>query len=327
MTRDELLGTLTTLFGDGAWPKPLHLLKGIELVRGGSTHREAARAVGTIARTITEAIEAPDDVAAALGISLYEIDQDHRIRSARMLGQLLLGHCAELAFEEIYKREMGSEEFELRDIREGRTDTDYRLYNGQSRPVYRINIKFHGSPFRRAKELVGLDPENCFALATYKIQSALQKQHDEGLPYFFAIVGVPNLTGEVVGQSIPSALVDLVALLTQAPKGKSVRTFEDAAVRHLSESRTKIFQETYERIRNAGWYILSARRANKLLRELLFDRVFALRIRNFARAFRGAELDMHFSLSADLIALRTFLTTLREEGQQKITTLLERGDY
>ena len=70
-----------------------------------------------------------------------------------------------------------------------------------------------------------------------------------------------------------------------------------------------------------------ARRADKLLRELLFERVFALRMRGFARVFGGAELDMHFSLSKDLIPLKQFLATLREGGPQRVTTLMERGDY
>jgi hypothetical protein len=47
-----------------------------------------------------------------------------RGRAGQMLGQLLLGRCAEIAFERIYKSEMHSEEFELRDLREGHR---YRL--------------------------------------------------------------------------------------------------------------------------------------------------------------------------------------------------------
>jgi len=39
------------------------------------------------------------------------------------------------------------------------------------------------------------------------------------------------------------------------------------------------------------------------------------------------ELDMHFSLSKDLTFLRTFLATLRTDGPQRITTLLEREEY
>lgn len=35
---------------------------------------------------------------------------------------------------------------------------------------------------------------------------------------------------------------------------------------------------------------------------------------------------MHFSLSQDLIPLTVFLTTLREAGQAKVVTFLERGE-
>jgi hypothetical protein len=283
--------------------------------------------VGTNQASLVAAKEAPDPVKAVLGLGLNEIDERYRRRAAQILGQLLLGRCAEIAFEQIYKEEMHSEEFDLRDLREGRTDTDYRLHNGRGRPIYRVNIKFHGSPFRRASEMVGLDTADCFALATYKINSAIEKQKQEGLPYFFAIVGVPNLTGESVGHDIPAFFVETVALVDQAPKGSSKRDLEDAIVQRLVESGHSVFQDTVERIRTADWYVLSARRADKLLRELLFERVFALRMRSFARVFGRAELDMHFSLSRDLIPLKQFLATLREGGPQRVTTLMERGDY
>jgi hypothetical protein len=48
---------------------------------------------------------------------------------------------------------------------------------------------------------------------------------------------------------------------------------------------------------------------------------------HLSRRFRGAELDMHFSLSADLTPLNTYLETLRVSGYPRATTLLERGDY
>ena len=244
-----------------------------------------------------------------------------------MLGQLLLGRCAEAAFENIYQHEMQANELELRDVRESRTDTDYRLYNGMGRPVYRINIKFHGARFRRARELVGIEPQDCFPLATYKIHSALQKQDAEGLPYFFAVVSVRDLSGEKVGREIPSRLVEAVAFVHQAPRTTKKRDFEDRAVRFLISTNAPVFRETYARIRAAEWRVLSARKADGLLRSSLFDRVFALRIRGFARQFRSAELDMHFSLSQDLVPLRTFLAVLRREGSAKVITLLERGEF
>ncbi len=72
---------------------------------------------------------------------------------------------------------------------------------------------------------------------------------------------------------------------------------------------------------------MSARRADKILKEKLFDRVFALRVRNFTGAFRFAELDMHYSLTKDLVPLGTFLATLRNDGLTKVASMLERGDF
>jgi hypothetical protein len=57
--------------------------------------------------------------------------------------------------------------------------------------------------------------------------------------------------------------------------------------------------------------VLSARRADRLLREKLFERVYAVRVPGFARLFGKAELDMHFSLAQDLRDLHGFLRELR----------------
>jgi hypothetical protein len=93
----------------------------------------------------------------------------------------------------------------------------------------------------------------------------------------------------------------------------------------MVSDRAAAFEMIYAPIRQANWYVLSARKADKLLRELLFERVYALKIRGFAQQFRGAELDMHFSLTQDLVPLKRFLDILRDEGQTMIATMMERG--
>jgi len=323
----EFLHLLGEMYPGEEWPKPFHLLQGASLVDGGMSVGEAARSVNTNARTLAGVVSAADRVEAVLGAKLRGVDQRERQRAIRILGQLLLGRAAETAFEDIYRSEMESHELELRDLRESRSDTDYRLYNGQGRPVYRINIKFHGALFRRAQELVNLEADDCFALATYKIHSALGKQEQESLPYFFAVVGERSLSGEGVGAEIPSRFIEATAFLHGTPRARAKRDFEDRAVEVLVRSHATVFARTYEAIRKADWYVLSARKADRLVRAYLYDRVYALRIRNFTRTFRGAEVDMHFSLSRDLVPLHTFLTVLRNEGQAKIVTLLERGEY
>ncbi len=121
--------------------------------------------------------------------------------------------------------------------------------------------------------------------------------------------------------------IDAAALSYQSPKAKGKREIEDRLVEQVVSDHDPIFLRTNEAILNADWYILSARRADRLVRECLYERVFALSVPSFTRAYRGAEVDMHFSLSADPTPLRDFLHTFRESGHPVVVSKLERGDY
>jgi hypothetical protein len=190
-----------------------------------------------------------------------------------------------------------------------------------------MNIKFIGSTFRRGPELVGLSPQDCFPLATYKIFGALQKQEEEHLPYIFVVVGVPNLTAVSVQSELAPQDTEIIALMSKSTRVSGKRNIEDKVVDRIVAQNSPAFARVYDQIRAAEWFILSARKADKLLRELLFERVYALKIRGFAQQFRRAELDMHYSLKQDLITFKHFLHVLKEEGQTKVTSLLERGTW
>ena len=325
MTRKELVAILSRLYPSNDWPKPFNLLRGRQLVESGSDIRITARAIGTTPVRLRKFCESADLLSEVFGPD--QPTDDNRRNARQILGNLIVGRCAEITFEEIYKAHTNATELELRDLREGRSDTDYRLFNGKGRPVYRVNIKFHGSLFRRAREMVGLDPKDCFALATYKIAGALQKQESDELPYIFVIVSVPALTAESVGAEVPAELQDFVASVTASDNISRKRDIEDRIVQVLHDEGHPAFDATRKRIAAARWFVLGAKKADKLLRALLFERVLALRTRNFSRQFRGAELDMHFSFSQDLTPLPTYLDMLRDAGYPRVTTLLERGDY
>jgi hypothetical protein len=325
MTLDQAVAILNRIYSSNPWPKPFNLLRGRELIKAGQSPQMAARSVRTTARVLQAFTQVRNPVAELFGSTKPD---DQAEKDARqILGNLIVGRCAELTFEDIYREHTHSTELELRDLRESRSDTDYRLFNGKGRPVYRVNIKFHGSLFRRAKEMVGLEPDDCFALATYKIHGALQKQTEDELPYIFVIVSVPDLTAESIGAGVPPELLDFVAHVHVADGISRKRDIEDRVVQVLQEEQHPAFDATRRRIAEAHWYVLGAKKADKLLRKMLFERVFALRTRNFSRQFRGAELDMHFSLSSDLTPLTTYLDMLRDAGYPRVTTLLERGDY
>ena len=331
MTLEELEGVLQKVYGSGPWPRPLHLLSALAQVRSGTPLAEAARSVATTAANLDSLAQADNPVVHLLGNrpENYE-EKSSKVRAT--IGQLIIGNLAEQVFEQNYQNTVGSTDLRLEDDRSTGGDTDYLVRNGQDRQVFRLNIKFHGSQFRKARELVGLESEDCFALATYKIYSALQKQEREHLPYIFVVVGVPNLTGSVVGATIPANVIEFATMAKHAPRVQGKRKIEDSIVQAIT-SRSSDFQlgstldGFLEQIRNATWRVLSARRADLLLREKLFDRAYALRVRGFAMNYRGAELDMHFSISSDLHPLEDMFRILRDDGLHALSVYLERGTY
>lgn len=125
-------------------------------------------------------------------------------------------------------------------------------------------------------------------------------------------------------------MIHLVSLVHAAPRMSGKRAIEERVVEHLVEvEQPEPFKSQFlrflEEIHAAYWYVLSARRADRLLRDKLFDRVYAVRVRAFARNYRNAELDMHFSLREDLTPLKDFLKGARERGLHGLAVDLERG--
>lgn len=329
----DLVDLIRRVYGSVTPPKPLHILLAASRARAGEDLSLVVQEAKTSKRYVEATRDAADPFQAVFGTPMPTVPDDAVVRARRSLAQLVIGNIAERVFERIYRATMGSTtEFRLEDDRTTRTDTDYRVLNGKRRPIFRMNIKFHGSLFRKAREMVNLDPEDCFALATYKIGGALQKQDQEHLPYLFVIVSVPDLRADAVGEQIPPDLVSLAALTSVLPKVQGKRAIEDRIVHVLSEDPTAFgWQDVWrgweQRISEAKWNVISARRAVNLLKDHLFERVYALRVRAFAQNYRGAELDMHFSLSQDLTPIQTFLNTLRDDGLQGLVSRLERGTF
>jgi len=136
---------------------------------------------------------------------------------------------------------------------------------------------------------------------------------------------VPNLTAVSIRDYFAEEDIRVVALISQSERVSGKRSIEEKIVGRIVAENSKAFTEAYNRIRAAEWYVLSARKANDLLKKMFIERVYALRVRNFAQAFRRAEVDMHFSLKNDLATLKELFRILREEGPTKTAGLLERG--
>jgi hypothetical protein len=309
------------IYPESDFPKPLDALLALSDIERGTRKMEDLKY--HLRKRVVPLQGKDDAVAVAFGVdlsaALSKVHQRAR-KGELMLGQLVLGTLAEQAFETIYRRILGASEFQIDDYRDSRNDTDYRVLNGGGRPLFRINSKFHGSLFRQARDWVGLDPEDCFPLATYKIWGAKQKEEKENLPYLFLVISTP-ITSESVANEVPEELRTLTKLIHASEVVSGKRTIEESIVRNLLAEQGTFsakVEEWRERLSKSMWRVLSAQKADKLLREMLFERVFAVRIKNFNQAFRNAELDMHYSLTRDMTPLEDVLEILQREGSQGV---------
>lgn len=324
---DDLLAVVAEVYRGKPVPRPFAALRTARDVAQGNRLEGVAEAVeASVPSPEALAVEDTNLCEAVFGVTLAAASDANLLAKRRQsLGQLLQAELAERAFERLYRERFGAEDLELEDERPGYTDTDYRVRNGAGRPVLRLNIKFHGTLFANAKKEVGLEAEDCYGLATYKIFSGTEKQRKEFLPYVFAIVSVPGMTADVVGAIVPENLVHLASFaFAGKPGGK--RRVEDAIVRHLVDHEqppplSGQIADFATRIAGTEWRVISARKADKLLRELLFERVFALRRRGHVRT----QVNMHLSLSSDMTTLAEFLEHWRERGPQGLVSMLERG--
>ncbi len=242
---------------------------------------------------------------------------ESRFEKARTgIAQMLLGELAEQRFEQVAEKLVGEQGYRIEDQRIGRTDTDYRLLAPDGRPLFRLNIKFHGTLFAQAREYVSLEPSDCFALATYKISAALKKQDEERLPYLFLIVSVPDFPSEAIKKAVEDDWVWLASI-----RGRST---EEAVVRRLAKESW--VEPLRNRLTQAEFRVLSARRASNLMLGHLFERVHALRLRGFNRTFRGAEINMHLSMSTEMIGYEDLLRLLVERGPTEVSVRLDRGE-
>ncbi len=320
MTLDSFVGLIRALYA-GEQPKPLDALCALHDARSAGAGTAALRPA--LRKRVDALANCADPIGTAFGVDLAALSarQAQRARKGEItVGQLVLGAIAEDAFEAIWRSRLGASEFALDDNRASRNDTDYRVLNGGGRPLFRVNIKFHGSVFRQARELVGLDPQDCFPLATYKVWSAMQKERDEHLPYLFLVISTP-ISAASVAERLPADIGDVVRLVHACDRMTGKRSLEERVVAHLLWDASG-FAPTVagwrEQLARTRWRVLSAQRAVRLLRDKLFERVFAVRIRNFAQAWRNAELDMHFSLSEDMTPLEDVLDVLAREGSQGV---------
>jgi len=236
---------------------------------------------------------------------------------------LILGEVGEQEFEQRYQAAMHGQQFEFEDQRASANETDFLVIDGLKRPAFRINIKTHGTFLREAEDLVGLKPEDTFALATYKIKDANRRASEESLPFLFAIVSSEALATGAIADALPADVAFLLDGLGRYTGIKGIRALENLIVADMLDpaghGSSSLVANLRAAVAAAAWRVISANKAEHLMNERMWERVPALARRNFS-GNRDSQPNMHFSLSEDMIDLDELLALLREFGIQHIAT-------
>jgi hypothetical protein len=242
----------------------------------------------------------------------------------RRFAGVVVGAIGEQEFERRYNEiAASSKEFTLADKTKEGTDTDFLTADTLARPAFRINVKSYGARFDKAKTFVGLEPEDTFGVATYKVRAAVRKSQREALPYLFAIVSATELRADAVAERLPPAVSHLLDTSTLYVKLEGWKTIEDRLVDLLLQPTgyggSEVVEGLRRAIRAAEWRIISAIKANHLMNEKLDERVPAVSNPEFKVA-PNSQPNMHFSLNSEMISLEQLLELLRTNGIQHVAT-------
>src|SRR5690242_506900 len=109
MSGPDFVSFLKQEYPNGSWPSPFHILEGLEKVKAGTPLNEAARAVKTSPAQIKNILTSKTPAFDLIKVKPADLSDEDRKDARLILGQLLIGRAAELAFEDIYQSEMKTE--------------------------------------------------------------------------------------------------------------------------------------------------------------------------------------------------------------------------
>jgi hypothetical protein len=180
--------------------------------------------------------------------------------------------------------------------------TDFRLLEGELQLP--INIKNAGTRFERAKQLVGLDPDDCIPIPAYKAHAAL-----ETVPNLLYVISVDYGLISELNRKLPELLSKpetTVWELLNKHSGTQLRNGEDAFVFAMVR---KYWEELRTISVDNPFHVISARKAIRIL-QTKPHRTPGIGLRAWGTG-ASAEVNVHVSIHEDM--------TLWESIRDRIT--------
>ncbi len=172
----------------------------------------------------------------------------------------------------------------------GHTLLDVKLREGKQELP--INIKTATTAFNRAKDLVGIEPEDCLPIPAYKANGALEEHPD--------LVYIITVDYKLLGILDP-----LLASLFTRDEAIAWRLLHDYAGAHVRSAEDEFVQSVIKRhwptikakVDHPPFHVISARKAIRIL-QTIPKRTPGIGLRAWGTGAR-AEVNVHLSIKSD----------------------------
>lgn len=196
--------------------------------------------------------------------------------------------------------------------------TDFTLHEGKLELP--INIKNAGTRFERARQLVGLDPNDCIPIPAYKANAAL-----ETVPNLLYVVSVDyDLVGNL-SNLFPTILDHnelIVWDLINNYAGAKVRSAEDTFI----FSVTRKYWDEMKCIANENpFHVISARKAVRIL-QTKPERTPGIGLRAWGTG-ANAEVNVHVSIEQDTTSWSVLCDRIIDKGISDIMRAVNRKKW
>jgi hypothetical protein len=247
----------------------------------------------------------------SLGSPLDTVERRARVNDA--FQNLVVGTIAERVFRDRHLSELEDHGFAVLDLHESGENRDYALQrDGLELPV---NVKVASSLYRKAKEHVTLDPEDCIPVGSYKALGAARTH--PSLVYVFLVDFTMRQRVDAFMDRVEGSLAILWELLSWYG-GKRAKVAQDQYVDALFSRHGPELLALAPPV--TSFRVVSAQRVLAILRE---DprRVPGLGIKKAGQGVFNAELNVHVSVARETVPWTEVAMVLRREG---IRPLLDR---
>lgn len=203
-----------------------------------------------------------------------------------------------------------------RDEREtGHSLVDFTILDGEgSLP---INVKTASTPFEKARDLVGLEPDDCIPIPVYKASGAL-----ETLPSLLYVVSVDFTLVSTLDRLLPelfSADEKIVWDILNRYEGARLRTAEDAFVFAVVRRHWDRIRETIE---DKPFHAVSARKSIRVL-QTKPKRTPGIGLRAWGTG-ANAEVNVHLSIREDTTPWHDVATRVASKGLGDVIAAINR---